>query len=384
MKLAETIINLVLSINLRNFDQGKVSDIRMDLDIKRVLNYIDSRLGFSLITPINLAEENKKLENAIIKGTVYNPVYTYANTDTLDFEYMSKILNTLQFEDTVIGNLYKQLCIQKQYEVDLYRKIGNAKEFTQASQKVYGLPDETLREECFRILNLETKQEKANYTANDLKQKFEETLQKYTLGYWDVIITDRIGSKVMVGQEKIWINSNYTFSENDMKRLCAHEILTHVLRYENGKLRGNSIFSDGTSCSMDTEEGLAIYNEERANALNLHMLKTYAARYLCTLSMNDQSLYELVMMIKDYVGLQQAIYIASRIKVGLCDTQAGGGFNKDFIYLQGYYTIKQAVQADSSVYSQLYYGRIAVKDLNILRPIIQQEINKNNIILPTL
>lgn len=354
------------------------------MNVQETFDWIDGQIGFRLITPTNLMEENKKLQQAVKNGTVYHPVFQYAKDDKIDFDGMRKRLEELQFEETVIGELYKKLRDEKLKELNMYRAVGDAKAFTKASKELYGVPEEAMREECLRILQMESEPEEAIYDANDLKAKFEEMFELYHLDSWEIIVRENMGSKVMVGNGKVAINSNYRFSENDLKRLCAHEISTHALRYENGKRRGTMIFADGTCGCMQTEEGLAIYNEELVNALNLDTLKIYAARYLCALNMKEMSLYELVMSIKDYVGVMQAIYIASRLKVGLTDTKLGGGFNKDYIYLQGYYGVKKAVEQDVSVYQKLYYGRIAVEDIPLLDASIQKEMNGRRVILPIL
>ncbi|HKM34186.1 MAG TPA: helix-turn-helix domain-containing protein [Lachnospiraceae bacterium] len=113
-------------------------------------------------------------------------------------------------------------------------------------------------------------------------------------------------------------------------------------------------------------------------------IKMDAARYLCALHLHEKSLYELAMMIKDFIGITQAIYVASRMKVGLRDTSEYGGFYKDFIYLQGYFDIKNAVERNPSIYEKLYYGRIALDDIKRLNDIISDAMEVNAINLPRI
>jgi len=347
-----------------------------------LFDYIDSKLSFRLITPVNMRDENLKLRTEILNGKIYHPVYQYPEIDGFNFEEMKQKLLELRFDGSTIGRFYEEIRTQKIGEVEMFQSVSDEERFTAASQKLYGLPELDLQEECLHILELPTQQEDEIYSAYELKQVFEQLLFQYGLLDWDILITDQMGSKVMVGAKKIWINSNYRYSENDRKRLCAHEISTHVLRYENGIRREDSIFAEGTASAMDTEEGLAIYNEELAGAMNLLMLKTYAARYLCTIWMNDLSLYELVIKLKEFVGLDQAIYIASRVKVGLCDTSKPGGFHKDQIYMKGYRSVKDAVKKDASLYQKLYFGRISLKDLSRLEKQMIKAQNSKDILLP--
>jgi hypothetical protein len=235
-----------------------------------------------------------------------------------------------------------------------------------------------------QIFSQKTTEEAYIYDAEVLKSYLNDIIQKYKLNTWQINIKSDIGSKVIVGNHIITINKNKKFSQNDLKRLGVHEVSTHVLRYENGCKRNHIIYSEGTAHSMETEEGLAIYNEEKAGVMNTQILKIYAARYLCTLEMDKLSLYELVMLIKDYIGIDQAVYVASRIKVGLCDTSSGGGFNKDLVYLKGYLKVKEHLEKKPEDYSKLYYGNISLKNINQLEEEIKIELEHNNILLPII
>ena len=345
---------------------------------------IDKQIGFRLITPTNFAEENHKLEAAINDGIIYNPIYIYPDTSHIEFSYLHKKLNALVFDNSIIGELYGKLSDEKIREIDMYSKIGKTEEFTNASRTLYGTPNDIMREECLSILNLKSHNEDLVYDANEVKVRFEEYLHQSNLTGWKVIVTDEIASKILVGEKKISINMGYHFSESDIKRLCVHEIGTHVLRSANGNRRDDPIYEYGTSGVMATEEGLAVFNEDKANLLSLHTIKLYAARYLCALHLHEKSLYELTIMIKDFIGINQAIYVASRMKVGLRDTSEYGGFYKDFIYLQGYFDIKNAVQSDPFIYEKLYYGRIALSDVERLNDTISYAIEANEIIFPRI
>jgi hypothetical protein len=190
----------------------------------------------------------------------------------------------------------------------------------------------------------------------------------------------RVDSKI----KKVSINGNHKYSENDIKRLCVHEISTHVLRTENGALREYGIFKFGTSNGQITEEGLALYNEEIAGVSNISILKLYAARFLSSINIDTMSFYEMVQEIEPYIGLNNAIHVVARFKVGIKDTSDVGGYVNDFIYFQGYQDVKNSVSTDLSLYKKLYYGCIGLNDVKLFEKEIETAITSRNIILPNL
>lgn len=193
-------------------------------------------------------------------------------------------------------------------------------------------------------------------------------------------------AKVSINSESkiIYINGNQKVSQNDIERLCVHEVSTHVLRSENGALREYDIFRNGTSNALATEEGLALYNEDISGNINNSMLKLYAARFLSCVNMDTMSFYELVQEIEPFIGLDNAVYVVSRIKIGLHDTSQVGGFVRDYAYFQGYFDIKNAIKDDPMLYSKLYYGSIGLEEVDLLEDDIQKAMDNKKIILPKL
>ena len=84
---------------------------------------------------------------------------------------------------------------------------------------------------------------------------------------------------VNIRTKNIFINQDYVFTKESLKRLIAHEIESHIYRYENGVRQPYLIFAKGLSKeTLKTEEGLAVYVEEKKKINTDLQLKNYAGR----------------------------------------------------------------------------------------------------------
>lgn len=364
-------------IGMKQYNYSNVDNTLSDVYVK--MNF----LGYLL--PINFQEENEKFIQAFLNGSIYNPQYVYGKINEVDFNEIRNNLNNIFIDDNKIGNLYLGSIESIQNDLKLLESIGNSKQFTELGKLRCGKPKMTYVKMAKECLKLEENTELYECSPSELKLHLKKCIKFYSLN-WNIQISDHMHSKVRVDSKikQVSINGNHKFSENDIKRLCVHEISTHVLRAENGALREQGIFKFGTSKVESTEEGLALYNEEIAGVSNISILKLYAARFLSSINIDTMSFYEMVKDIEPYIGLNKAVYVVARFKVGLKDTSDIGGYVNDYIYFQGYQDVKNSVSTDSSLYKKLYYGCIGLNDVNLLEKEIETAITSRNIILPSL
>jgi hypothetical protein len=355
-------------------------------NIDKTLSDVYLRMNFlGYLLPTNFQEENDKFKRAYLNGNIYNPQYVYRKIKEVDFNEIRNNLTKFYLDDNKIGNLYLGSVESIHNDLKLLESIGDSKLFTELGKVRCGKPKMVYAKMAKECLKFDEKTELYEYSPNELKMHLEKCINFYSLK-WNIQISDDMPSKVRVDSKikKVSINGNHKYSENDIKRLCVHEISTHVLRTENGALREYGIFKFGTSNGQITEEGLALYNEEIAGVSNISILKLYAARFLSSINIDTMSFYEMVQEIEPYIGLNNAIHVVARFKVGIKDTSDVGGYVNDFIYFQGYQDVKNSVSTDLSLYKKLYYGCIGLNDVKLFEKEIETAITSRNIILPNL
>lgn len=355
-------------------------------EMDEILSNINTEINFfNYLMPINFQEENIKFKELYINKKIYNPQYVYRSISKETINKIQHNLNKLSFDNSTIGNIYLNSIESIYNDFKLLQSIGDTKMFTELGKIRCGEPNRKYLDMAKECLKLEEKTDLKEHSAEDLKMSLEKVINFYSFK-WKVQISYTMPSKVRVDSKNktVLVNGNEKYSGKDIERLCVHEISTHVLRSENGALREYDIFKLGTSNSAITEEGLALYNEELAGVRNISIHKLYAARFLSSINMDTMSFYDMVKEIEPFIGLENAIYVVARFKIGLKDTSEFGGYINDYIYYQGYQDVKNSISADSGLYKKLYFGSISLKDVDLLDKEINKAIISNNIILPNL
>lgn len=189
---------------------------------------------------------------------------------------------------------------------------------------------------------------------------------------------DGLASRVSISSYKhlLELKPKAKFTELDLERLKVHEIGVHFMRYFNAQKLKFDVFKTGTAGYIETEEGLAVYNEEKAGVLQKHQLFVYAGRVLATYYALRKSFYKVFHILKSYgFDDEEAWRMTFRAKRNICDTSLAGGFSKDYVYFSGYHKIKKfAAKHDIS---DLYMGKFSLKDLPKLKKYLKY-IKENN------
>lgn len=342
----------------------------------------------SIITPKNLNEENNKFLELYNKGIVYNPIYQYnkINIDTINqIENKLKLYKTKIYKDChLIGELYQNLISELLISVKLIKSLNNSYEFTQNSILLFGKPSKNLIYKSGEIINKKIQNEfEKTFSSEDIKKQFENRLEHYGFS-WEIIITEQLSSSIAVDFDNtiIYINKNDKFSEKDLKRLVVHEIDTHVLRAENGRKQSFGIFKSGFPKHLETEEGLAAYNEDINEVLDSQTIKLYAGRVLGVELCLNNSFYYSYKVLRKYFSEKDTLKIVSRIKRGLINTKENGGFTKDYVYLNGYNLLRSNLIEEDNKY--LYCGLVSYRYLDKLKELHRMNLIKipcqNNII----
>ncbi len=119
-------------------------------------------------------------------------------------------------------------------------------------------------------------------------------------------------------------------------RLKVHVIHTHIRRYQNRTKQPYTPFRYGLPDYLETEEGLAIYNEDVHNVLMAADLKKYALRTLACTWAEQGSLFDVYIKLREFTTENDSWEIDMRVKRGLIDTSVKSGFYKDQLYIMGY------------------------------------------------
>ncbi|MCF6280541.1 MAG: flavohemoglobin expression-modulating QEGLA motif protein, partial [Flavobacteriaceae bacterium] len=258
----------------------------MNLTKDKILLEIDKKIDFlvkkiellNYINPTNIEEEKARFFNS--KFTV-EPNFKYPNLEFNSFELQRQLfaIKIEEIEDTVLRKLYEDIIYEYSGLIECIDTISEGKKFYYNSLRSFGTPTEIDVENAKFILHFkdETNIEKAlpRFDVHETEQQFRAYSKRYDFTY-TIKHSDKLSAIAMVlnNQQTLVLNSNHTFSQNDIDILTNHEIGVHMVTTMNSLRNKLKIFSHGFPNNTETQEGLAVYAEFMSNSLNIKRLKT--------------------------------------------------------------------------------------------------------------
>ncbi|HII72402.1 TPA: DUF1704 domain-containing protein [Candidatus Woesearchaeota archaeon] len=333
------------------------------------LHEITGRISFMHINPINLYDEQEK----VLADPDYNPQFRYSELP-FDPDKVQEALDAIDQNDSVLGEILehkRRIALDK---IDMLANRGNRK-FSIYSRKAYGLPSDTTLKKAAELLLLDSDKEDKTVMSKNALHVLKSELIHYGFDYHIAEKEMSATASVLVSTKKMFLKKDYPLSPNYVKRLIVHEIGTHVLRAENGREQPFKIFMHGFPNYLVTEEGLAVYNEERFGLMLNENLRNYAARAMAVKMAQTGSFASVYNHLRQFFGDQWAFRLASRVKRGLEDTEKPGGATRDYAYIEGYLKVKgflasaEPAKNNNGPLKQLYYGKIGLEHVDKLKEI---------------
>jgi len=317
------------------------------------------------LKPTNLLSEQKKF-NA--KKGDYNPQFHYPQL-RFDPAELRAELRALSFPETPLGQIFREKKVEIERKIALLEAVGSA-DFTARSGELYGQPTTDTIRAAERIMQQRPAKfapDPATLDARMAAREFTAAFKRYGLKNWQVKLKDDLASDALANKKGVlFLRSDAVFAPKRLAGTIAHEVGTHVLRGENGAQQPFDIFSRGLANYLETEEGLAMYNQElvmpaESEKKYWSVLGTLAVHFAAT-----HSFAELHQFIRDQgFDDDRAWKTTLKIKRGIKDTSAAGGFTKEHVYFSGYLKIKAFVENGGDL-KELYAAKMKLEDLPIV------------------
>ncbi len=312
--------------------------------------------------PINTEQEKKK----VLADETYNPKLRY-NKLKGNIPLIKKSLEKIKTDSSTMGKLLEE---RKEELITTCNFLLNrgTKKIALLSEQLYGIPSKELIKNAYKLVELKQTEEEKKHNTFTTTRKMIESLLRYRFE-WKIKEREMIvGATFNSGTKTIYVNKNRKFSENDIRRLIVHEIGTHVARAENGKKQQYALFHIGFPGYLPTEEGLAMYHEQKAGLLSNALIKGYAGRVIAVHLSRTNSFSFVYNSLREFFDKEQSYILAIRAKRGLGDTSKPGAFTKDHVYLKGKYLIEEYIKEGGDI-KKLYIGKIGVHHVPLLSKI---------------
>lgn len=338
-------------------------------EIDKKLNQIDEKIKLLYhLRPLNLEAE----EILFFNNTNTNPQFKYPK---LKFDPIDLIdsLEKIHSDNSPIGQIFNNKKEEISKKIALLEAIDQP-DFSEISIILFGKPTEEEVNACMDSIKSErisgTIVEENIISANEAVIDFQKEFEKYGLTSWKAKVKENMVSDCIAGKNnRLFIKKSATFSKDRIKSLIVHEIETHILTAENGKLQPYEIFNRGLEGYLTTQEGMAMYNVETQRKQPFSKnTKALAHVVAIDTALNGSFSDVYAKLIEIGIPRSQAFRSAVKAKRGLSDTSQPGAFTKDYIYYKGYFQVKKFIENGGEL-KDLYLGKYNIKDVETVKSI---------------
>jgi hypothetical protein len=171
--------------------------------------------------------------------------------------------------------------------------------------------------------------------------------------------------------------------KKELRSIIAHEIEWHYLRKINWKKIDYEIFSRWTWFYLETDEGIAVFNQNRFLWETDKKYYGIFERYYFVYYALNNSYSDLIEELKTAYNndLELVFRFLIRLKRWLRNVWDNGVFVKDLVYLNGYLKIKEYLENSWSL-EDLYIWKIDLSDLYEMKESYFIKFDFNNLLTP--
>ncbi|MAZ65511.1 MAG: flavohemoglobin expression-modulating QEGLA motif protein [Kangiellaceae bacterium] len=321
------------------------------------------------VAPVNYKEERARFFQSNFS---LNPRFAY-NEHNVDLFKTKRALYQLPVEslqDSDLETLYGDIIESYVDKLDQFKSVGTT-DFLYDSLRYYGEPSPKDIGNARFILHLPDDLDPRQDTLLDaavIASRLDVFGQRYGYEY-QISLHDSMIANALVSGLRIKVNSSARVTQTELDALAHHELGVHLVTTLNARKQPLRILTLGSPVNTTTQEGLAILCEYLSGNLTLSRLKILALRVLAVQSMmQEKDFKQTFLMLKEQYQVldEQAFTITARV-------YRGGGFTKDFLYLQGLHQMMNAYEQRDD-FNNLLAGKASLEQLPLITRLIEKGI----------
>ncbi|MFV1873020.1 MAG: flavohemoglobin expression-modulating QEGLA motif protein [Oleiphilus sp.] len=347
-----------------------------ELSIPKALKHLDDALHalvsnidiLDAVSPLNYRDEKKAFFDGHY-SKVPNFVYKKSSIDAFGLKRGLFNLPVEKIQDDDLRQIYLDVIDSYIDKIDQFKSIGTG-DFLYDSLRYYGEPSKKDIRNAHFVLHLPE-----TASADELEPTLDANDIEILLGAfadqrgYDYLLKkdDAMIANALVSGTTIKINTSAKVSKTEAMALAHHEVGVHLVTTLNGRAQPLKLLSMGCPLNTMTQEGMAILAEYLAGCLTTKRLKVLALRVLAVDSMlKDKNFRTTFLLLKEqyHVSQEQAFTITARVF-------RGGGFTKDFLYLQGFHQMLNAYESEAN-FNYLLAGKTSIDYLPNITKLIER------------
>lgn len=345
-----------------------VTQAMLDVD-SRLHNLVGGLDILSAVSPLNFNEQR----DIFFKSNYsVEPQFIYKENllDSLNLKRSLFNLPIEKVEDDDLRRIYLDVVDSYVDKIDQFNSIGTPK-FLYDSLRYYGEPSSKDIGNAKFILHLPKATEEEStldYDSTKITQLFKNFSAQEGYEYSLEVMPSMMANALVAGT-KIQVNEKVLVNQMDANALAHHELGVHLVTTLNARSQPLKILSLGCPVNTRTQEGLAILSEYLSGNLSSERLRTLALRVIGIESMiKEKKFRQTFLLLKEQYQIEdnRAFTLTARI-------YRGGGFTKDYLYLQGFHQMLNLYE-ESPEFLNLLVGKTSHKYLPEISRLIEKGI----------
>lgn len=345
------------------------------MDIDPIIHQVDNDLFQSVkdieildaIAPLNYEQEKTRFFESQFS---VNPTFTYGRHD-IDLFRKKRDLYSIpidKIKDEDLYFLYAEVVESYVDKLDQYKSIGSP-DFLYDSLRYYGEPTDKDLSNAKFILHLPDEFEDdrgSMLSSSEIVTQLEAFAKAQGYDY-DLKIVDNMIANAMVSGKTVKVNRKAVVPQIEVTALAHHELGVHLLTTLNARKQPLKILSLGCPVNTTTQEGIAILCEYLSGCLTLSRIRILALRVIAVKSMIEEKDFKrtfLTLKERYNIADNQAFTITARV-------YRGGGFTKDYLYLQGFHQMLNAYEQCDN-FTHLLSGKVSAEYLDLISRLIDK------------
>lgn len=177
-----------------------------------------------------------------------------------------------------------------------------------------------------------------------------------------VRLSDELTASAATGDGVIWVAPDRLLSDNDVRRIVAHEVLGHALPRVRARQRQLGFFATGSARGDDEQEGYALLLEQELGLMDSRRQRELGLRHLAATRLRaGASWVDTVRSLVDHgAPLELAANVAAR-------AHRGGGLGREIVYLPAWLRVGAALEHEPGLRDVLGSGRLSLEAARLLR-----------------
>lgn len=339
--------------------------IRIDKELMK----IDSKLLIlKYITPKNLAKEKIKF---IKSKWEYIPQFEY-NELKIDLEWYLKDISEIEIPEIPLSTIYlkkKDEIINKINYLIAFRDQNEELMETYSKKLYWEIKESNLLYSLDVISDRSRAKKEDEYlTFDEIKSYINKFNHIYSI---NISLKERDwASRFAMKWDILTVRSWALVWKREMRSIIAHEIEGHYLRKVNWKKSKFSIFSRWTAWYITTEEGIAIYNQNRfLTKEDKKYYSIYERYYFIDYALRN-SYEDLINKLIEFYNedYDKVFTYLSRLKRWFEKVDTNSVFTKDAVYVNWYLEVKAYLENQWKL-DDLYIWKINIDDLKYISDI---------------